>query len=368
MLLGYEYELLSKIAKYYRRHNNGTFRFSINDYKLKFSEEDPSLLYLSKLEQIGFVVRDNELLTLESHKWAEFFISKLEKELKNIDSGITCKYSKEASIIQFYDKDNLITEFYLNYDPKKSDEQKIIHFIHLDTFDFHLFWLDIINDTLLVEMLDSYLKKIIVRLDFDKRIRFNFFDGIESEYLNQIFHTSIKGYFSDAKMEVKDVSTPLNLEIKKFVKKDEFESFEVDIHGNQLIILKVDRRIEFLSLYNGQLFYSDAVIHEINKLKATLIEKVSNYIKISMFNKHKIIDNTKKSIQLVTLILVPLNALLLYLNTIGIATFEKITKNPWVIGVLGIILIIILIATLYLVVYPAYQLSRFKWDIKYKNS
>lgn len=49
MLVGYEYEILSRIASSYKlQKNSNNIVFSLTDYKLKFQQDDKNIQYLEK--------------------------------------------------------------------------------------------------------------------------------------------------------------------------------------------------------------------------------------------------------------------------------------------------------------------------------
>jgi hypothetical protein len=125
-----------------------------------------------------------------------------------------------------------------------------------------------------------------------------------------------------------------------------------------------NEEIMFFQFRNGTLVYLENALGELDVLKRTLIKKISQYRQLSLFNKHKIIDNTRRLLQMITLIITPINLLILFGSTTGIEQLDKFTKNIWVIGVTAALLVLVLIGIVWLVVIPAYKISKFNWKLK----
>ncbi len=67
-------------------------------------------------------------------------------------------------------------------------------------------------------------------------------------------------------------------------------------------------------------------------LKEKLIEKVNEFNNIRNINKLKVIDNSRKVAQLLSIILVPINGLIFLANSLNISFIKQITENKLVFG------------------------------------
>lgn len=87
------------------------------------------------------------------------------------------------------------------------------------SFEFSLFWLGLINNHNILIMFREFLSKEFERFQYDHRVKFNFFHGLEPGDINHIFHKSISKYFTKKKFYRKTISDELNQKIKMFISK-----------------------------------------------------------------------------------------------------------------------------------------------------
>lgn len=365
MLVGSEYEHISKIAHHYTLHSNGTYIFSESDYKLNF-HEDYNLFYLSRLEELGFIVRERSMIKISINKWILYFIAKLEAEFKLLGYKLNCQYKEDTRTVYFLDEiGERISAFTINFDPEYDNiSDNYINFVHLDTFDFYIYWLDLLNDKQLLDSFYSFLMNEFKSFKYKNRLVFNFFDGIEDQFLMQLYYNSIKNYFKEKGMEEFQIPAHISQAVKVLVKKDDFLQYGITIASIQVVVVKLGRTIEFILFENGELAQNSKVVKEIQELKEKVLEKVNSYAKIALFNKNKIIDNFKKTIQLVSLLFTPINAILLYGISLNIPYLSSLSKNKWIFGTVTLLHIITIVGTVFWVAIPSWRLTRFSWRIK----
>ena len=363
MLLGFEYRILSLIALNYSRDIDGCFRFSEESYKRNILD-DIGLRYLFKLENIGIISRAGGQIRVDSNKWIVLFINELEILLENLGSDYSCSYSNTTNELTFKNAKGINVNFILNFNTDEFDKvPNTINMCEVNSFKFHISWLELINDNNLLEMFYAYLKNEITRFSSNHRYRFNFFEGIGDDNLSEIFNFYIPKYFKDKKMDVEDVSQDIIDKVERLIRKDNYNAYEVVINEYKLVVIKHCNKIEFLSFLDEEVNYPDTIMREINILKQLLKNKVSEYRRLTMLEKHKIIDVSHKTISLISLILAPINALIFFGISVGISSMETIIKNAYFLGALGTMLIIVLLATIMWIIVPAVRLSIFKWEI-----
>ncbi|MGR6020435.1 hypothetical protein ACT7CU_28295 [Bacillus paranthracis] len=106
-----------------------------------------------------------------------------------------------------------------------------------------------------------------------------------------------------------------------FVKKGQF----------RIAVIKIENKIKFIT-YDQEniLVHNTDVENIIITLKEKLIEKVNEFNNIRNINKLKVIDNSRKVAQLLSIILVPINGLIFLANSLNISFIKQITENKLV--------------------------------------
>lgn len=369
MLLGSEYELLSYISSVYNRHRDGYLRFSEEDFRGRFPDKE-SQVYLRRLESKELVVFRDGFILVDSIKWSEFFSCKLNESLNNIDESLFCKFNKELDIIEIFQDENMKISLTLRYNENEHDKVKDVVSMHfLTDSDNDLFWLDLLNDTNLINMLYSYIIKEISSLNYKHRLMFSFFEGLEEEYISEIFNKSIKDYFIQGGGKTESLSSETIQILRKYMRKDNPNAYQICLRGINLIISKNERSIEFYVLNGDKLVYPIEISREIDKLQEKLLNKVSEYRKLTLFVKNKVVENSTKLITLVSVILSPLSVVLCILTTLGVKFLSGLGNNVYnvyIVGGSGILLVILYILIFKLIYIPAIRLSKFSWQIHYK--
>lgn len=176
----------------------------------------------------------------------------------------------------------------------------------------------------------------------------------------------MKNYFKQGKKTIDNVPIEIKQLLTKYVRKDEYDSYIVNIEGENLIILKNERKIEFFSFVKEELKYSKVITDEIENLETKLLSKISEYRKLSLFNKNQVVENATKLINLISIIVSPVSIVLCALTVLGIRIVNDIKNNIYAVITSGIILLIVAVFIFWLIYIPAIKLSKFNWNINYK--
>lgn len=374
MLLGREFIILTLIPSLYKRHEDGRFRFSVNNYKTNFTE-DESLKYLDKLTSLSIARIDREMIEIDSIEWIKFFATMLTRELKVIDNKMKCQlYDKDS--LQFLYNEEPITKFFLNFsilNKNSFENQNIIHFCNPTSLmdDFFLSWFELLNDNVLVEHLFHFLQKKYSHFSFKYRRNFNFLDGLDSDYINQIFYNSIPDFFEKRGYKInRQVDTDTSTLLRVNYHQSELDSIElIDSQCKSIYLVKHQKSISFISVIGNTItmFKNE----DVDDLENKLLKKMEDYSKINLLNKQKLLDISDKSIKLAWFFITLFNAILLFGNTKGVTAFKELTSSKYVLNGVAIALVVLTGLTFYLYTLPAIRLSLFKWSIdanKSKNS
>lgn len=368
MLLAYEYEVLSSIAANYTKHSDGTFRFSLDDYLEKFPE-DQDLIYIRKLEEQGFAQISPISIKVDANRWAEFFAEEINDVFSVFNCNYSCEYngiSSELVINNKIDEEKIVFKVSFDEDSFEQDHnQQCIYFCRVGTFKLYLFWLDLLNDTNLQELFLAYIDGRVKHLQTEKTVTLRFFEGLGDDDISEIFHVSMKEYFEEEGYSISNVSDGLRQEIKIILRDDDYDAYKVQMKVGHLLVLKQRRLIKMLP-YNeeGKLDFSQPIMDEVWLLSERIQKKISLYRKLSMFNKNKVINNTRLILQVLTLVLTPINLLLIFAEYFGLQKLQDIKQNFYLLGIIGIVLLVSLMYTIFWVVVPAIRLSRFSWELK----
>jgi hypothetical protein len=359
MHLGYEYHILSEIASEYHRNSDGKYRLKEKDYQKKILD-DSSLIYLTRLESVGIASRQKEQIAIDSHTWIKQFIEYLNVLLEPYN--FSSEYLPTENIICF-NKGQLKVHFETNFSPEKFDPTKNqINFCFTYSYSYSLFWLDLLTDQNQLEFFCAYLNNEITKLQFEDRIVFDIFEGLKDEYLGEIFRVSIPAYFdsSNKRFPTLELSPTVLQLIKKLIKRDFFEYFAVRIDNHDVVFIKNDKRIDILSFQDESLVYSLNVKQEINRLKDKLITKISTYRRYTLMNENKLHDVSRKTIQVFSFLLLPLNLVML-----SFSFFQQLANNLVLRIIVVSLLFILLSMIICTLVVPTIKLLFFNWKIKY---
>lgn len=223
----------------------------------------------------------------------------------------------------------------------------------------YVFWLDLLNDKDLIRMFCAYINNEINRLNNDKRKTFAFFDGLKDEYISHIYHISIKEYFTDGKFEAHDASEISRAKVKKLLRKNDFEAYEININNKNVIIVKNERKLEFFCFCNDLFEYDEQVITEINALHDKLLKIVSKYRSLMLFNEIKVIENIQKGLGLISLFLGPIMIVINGLIALGFTQIEELAKSLSALVFLGVVLLIANIYIFVSVCIPVFKIGHF---------
>lgn len=366
MLWGSEFEFLSMLSKYYIRHKDGFLKFGEADFRSKFSD-DNSLKNLRLLEDKGIVTRRGTIINVDTKIWVNLFIQELKRQLDNIGFEFQCVYDVEKEAIVFFDEYKQKAEIFINFDPSKYKlKPNIINFCYVDTFETYLFWLNLLLDVNLLCQFVSFINNEISFFNNENIISINYFDGVEDEYISEIYNVIIKNYFNQGGMKEKKLTDEEKDLVKKFTRIDDFLVYGIEIkNGSKLIITKIDRKIVFYHFKQNTLSFTSETIKEIDKLDKLLRNKVSEYRKLTLFNKNQVVENVQKVSSIFIVFIAPINIIVTILTKLGYSFIGDIKNNIWLIITTGVILIVLYIAFFALLIFPAFKLSRFNWDIKY---
>ncbi|MFB0831827.1 hypothetical protein ACEU2D_19790 [Brevibacillus laterosporus] len=364
MHLGCEYAILSKISNHYRRQSDGKFRFTEKDYLQKI-DDDPDLEYLALLENAGFVKRNNKQIEIDSITWLNFFVKNLNHEIKRFH--IQCRYSSIEKELQFYKDEKLVIKFVANFNEENFKvNEHIINFCYVYSFEYNIFWFDLLTDINQLEFFCAYLNNQITKLSSDNRPIFDIFEGLKDEYLGEIYRVTIPDYFQQSKYESTRIRNSQLQKISTLIKKENPETYGFIICNHEVFFVKAEKTIQVLSFINDELVFSNEVLSEIEFLRQKLIKKISQFRSYTLKNENKVFDISKRTLEITTMILTPLNLLIL-IFTSYYNNLNKYFSNPYVIGIMAFFLCIVLIITFTTIIIPTIKLNFFKWKIKYGN-
>ncbi|HDR4901613.1 TPA: hypothetical protein QCR38_003870 [Bacillus cereus] len=367
MLLGYEFDLISSIASSFRSHSHGKIQFDKVSYLSHFGGEDPNLEYLEKLEREGLVNVRNNLITIDIHIWAEFFARRLEATLSHIGFNFKCNYDKTSSKLMVSKSEEAKIEFFIT--SENLIPQEDMNFISLcyinASQEYYLHWLELLNDYNTLELFGAFIKEETNRLNYKNRLTFNFFEGLDKGDLNEIFYTSIKNYLEDAGYTAKDASEIQQQLLKKITKNELYNLYVMEKNGNELVVLKDKEKIEFTLIKNELEIHTfpQEILSLIRQMEEKILGKINEYRKITRLNQFKLFDNTRKTVQILSLLLVPLNGLMLLGNTLNITFLKDITQNMYFYWASIMIFIFVFGFSAMYIVKPVYHLSKFSWKL-----
>ncbi|MEB2492870.1 hypothetical protein SOP93_17030 [Peribacillus frigoritolerans] len=367
MLLGYEFDLLSSIASSYHSHSSGVIQFDKTSYLSNFQSEDPNLEYLGKLEIEGLLtISKNNLITINIHVWAEFFTERLQKVFSLMGYDLKCNYDREGSKLFVSKSKEEKIEFVITCKNEiPQDEINFISLCYINTSqEYYLHWLELLNDYNNLELLYAFINEEVNRLNYKSRLIFNFFEGLDKGDLNEIFYSSIKNYLIDEGFNVKDFSTMQQF-LKKITKTELDNLYIMEKNGDRLLLLKNNEKIEFSLIRNEQEIYiiSDEILSIIKQMEEKLLIKINEYRKITRLNQFKLFDNTRKTAQYLSLLLVPLNGIMLLGNSLNIPFLNTVTQNVYFYWVSIAVFVFVFGFSLFYIVKPIYHLSKFSWKL-----
>ncbi|MEN1938208.1 hypothetical protein AAIE21_22160 [Paenibacillus sp. 102] len=370
MLVGSEYEILSRIASSYKlQKNSNNIVFSLTDYKVKFQQDDRNLQYLEKLELQGFITIKNEIVTLNITKWCNFFVEILSRRLVNQGYKYDISYDEKKNLIMVSQDDEMKTELKVNFDPNATldNDVQTIHFCYLPTLEYYLHWFILINDDNALDIFSFVISNKLKRLNIERQISFNFFSGLDPEDINQIYYVTIKEYFKELNLDILEHVSDTQI-LYETVKTEEFDAYFVKKGQFRVAVIKIENKIKFIT-YDQEniLVHNTEVENIIINLKGKLIAKVNEFNSIRNINKLKVIDNSRKVAQLLSIILVPINGLILLANSLNISFIKQITENKLVFWGLILLYIITFILTITTVVVPSIRINTFSWSF-YKKT
>ncbi|MEC0089881.1 hypothetical protein [Paenibacillus macquariensis] len=370
MLLGSEYDTLTKIAMNYTWHSvTGTFQFSENDYKLKFPD-DANLFYLKKLVIKGFVKYSTRTqLVVDTVGWITEFTSLVEKEVKRKGYEYRFEYNLQENVIKVKSKDTEIIEFNVNFCDEILNYNNTISFVYVPTFDSYVFWLDILNDPRMFDMFLAFINKQISSFNFQRRFSFTFFENLDASFLSEIYINSIPDYFKQASFTKSKVINEQWQWLMKLYLREDLDAYIVEKDNIYLIICKLDGRLEFVSFDDeGNIDYSQTIIDELDKLESKLREKVTSYRRIKLHVNNKVTDNAKTTTQIAGVLITPVNLLILFgISPLGLTWMKDVINSIYSYIFMGVLLVLIIMGYIFWLVIPNIKLLRFNWRLKYDH-
>ncbi|WP_096201851.1 hypothetical protein [Bacillus sp. FJAT-45350] len=360
MILAYKFKVLSDILEIYKVNNNGKIVFNRDHFESSTPYPD-STRYLHELIEDGIVHINGDVFTINTYTWISLFVKELNKLFRSNQIGFYCEFKEKDKLLHFIKKESETVSIYfeINFDPHpETKESNIIHFCKLYTFEFNIFWLDLVNDNNNFLMFCSYLNNEFDKLTFDERIKFLFLNDLKSGDVSQVFN-SIKNYIKE-KFNSRDITLEENRLIKKLLRIDNFEVESFSIDDCSLLIIRYDSNLEIISLKEGRIHYSENVKKEINILKNKLENKVLEYRRFIFLNEANFFRNTQSMFRLIltilTVIVTPINIIILAFNI----------DNLLIKTIISIIMIISLFGIIVWVIVPMIRMFSFKWKIKVK--
>ena len=370
MLLGSEFETLSKIARQYTRHSvTGLFQFSEKDYATRFPE-DHSLNYLQKLINKGYAgYSSKNQVIIDSYKWVHEFTKYLEAEIHRRGYKYTLEYNLKENIIEVKENNIDLIKFHINFVDEVLNEENVINFVYVSTFDSYVYWLDLVNDPLMFDMFLHFINKQINAFKYSNRIRFSFFENLDISYLSEIFNVSIPEYFKQGKFIISKPTEEHLQNLFKLYKESNINAFSVNKGDISFFICKFEDRIEFISFNEeGNIMYTQSTLNEINNLEKLLRIKVSNFRRIILMQNNKITDNARKTTQIAGMLLTPINLFILFgISPLGLTWVKKAVNSTITYILMGVLLILITLGYVFWLVIPSIRLFRFNWSLKYEK-
>ncbi|WP_150270794.1 hypothetical protein [Paenibacillus tepidiphilus] len=367
MLLGSEYETLTKIAMNYTWHSvTGSFRFSESDYKLKFPD-DVNLYYLNKIIAEGYANYSGNQIIVNTEPWINEFTRLIQNEASRKGFKYTFEYKMELNNIVVRLKDTEVFNFKVNFSDEIIDYNNTISFVYVPTFDSYLFWLDMLNDPVMFDMFLAFLNKQISAFNFGRRMKFTFFENLDLSYLSEIYNHSIPDYFCQANF-VKGITSNEQWQwLMKYYLKEDLESYSLKKNQTEIIVCKLNGNIEFVSFDDeGNIYYSRTIQEEINKLESKLKDKVSSFRTINMYLNNKATDNARKISQIAGTLITPINLFILFgISPLGLTWMKDILNSIYSYIVIGILLFAIILGYVFWLVIPNIKLFRFSWKLEY---
>lgn len=361
MLIQYEYQILSCIAA------NKTILKTNNDLcisldNIDYIDENLSI-YIDKLSLKNIVnVKGNNLI-VSVEEWAKFFVEKLSIEFDKNGLNVECVFDSQNQMLEFILNDTHKI-FKLAFSTQVDEEEKDIIFMFMPNIhDCKVFWLDLINDKNMLNVFYCYLINEVNSIQSDNCKELNIFEGISDLNLSEIFNISIKNHLINKNNKLVNVEFEDRCLIKKIVKKNDINCYAIEIDGCNLCLVKDEKKIKFFTLKNSQIVHVENIDNQIINVNNLLMDKVSEFRKLVMFKENNIVDTTVKLASNGMKIFVPLTLGLDILSILNVLDIRKIMYYKWVLWLIIIILIIFQSMIIYLVYWPSFRLSKFKWDI-----
>ena len=153
--------------------------------------------------------------------------------------------------------------------------------------------------------------------------------------------------------------------LKKITRKELDELYILEKNDQQILILKNGQKIEFSLIKdeNEVCVIPYELLSLFRDMESKLLSKINEYRKITRLNQFKLFDNTRKTVQILTLILVPLNGLMLLGNSLNITFLKSITHNAYFFWTAFALFVFVFVFSLFYIVKPIYNLSRFSWKL-----
>ncbi|MBU5353369.1 hypothetical protein KQI74_13820 [Paenibacillus barcinonensis] len=374
MLLGREFTILSQMSLHYRRHEDGCYRCSIKNFKGNFDEN--SMKYIKRLEEIGIVKIDRELIIVNTLEWIKLFLIKINLLLKSIDNKVECKYKDKNSVDILYN-DKLISTFWLNFNiegiGEMGDEtcENVIHFCELYLQQENgLYWFDLLNDISLLEHFYFFIMKKFSSFSYSNIRNFDFLTSIDESYISHIFHIVIpdflgsRGYILDRSVNNDHLQI-----LKKYHHSDTINVLALkkaeENDMKDIFVIKIDKTISYLSIEDNEIrMYSN---NDFDDLQRELLKKMNSFNTIMLINKQQTFTLAEKSMKYVWVFITLINSLLLYGNTKGVEGFKNITSSSILLYIVAGILLILTILTFVFYTLPSIKLSLFNWRIRRKK-
>ncbi len=358
MLIKYEFEILSYMADKSIKKTNSILHvpFSI----VENLDENIEII-LSKLETLNIIHKKKSGIEIDVNSWMNKFSELLRIEFKKNRMDIECSINQENKEIVF-NMNGTNKHIKMKFDKNDYEYEDIIFMIP-EAFNYGVYWIDLLNDVNTLHLFYSYLVNEINMINKYEYKQIDIFDGIEGTHVSEIFNVSIKSYLKNKYSYIYDPNKDIVKMARKLLKKDEVNSYMVEINGYQLLIIKDNKIIKFLTFEYDNLVYVREIDDIIVDIREKLIKKVSAYRKLVMFRDNKIIDNSVKIANSASKLLLPTSVITSILSLSSLIDIDRIKHYDKLILIIIIVLVIIqgwIVSFIYI---PSYKLGKFKWDI-----
>lgn len=359
MLIKYEFEILSYMASNAIRKSSNILYIPFN--RIKNLDENIDTI-LNRLEDLEIIEKNDTKVEINIDSWINKFIELLKSEFEKNKMNIEClKNTSDKEII--FNMNGINKHIKLQFDKNYSKYEDLIFMFPIE-YDQGIYWMDLFNDINTLHMFYSYLINEVNSINTYEYKQINIFEGLEDNHVSEIFNVSIKSYLKNKSKYISDADKETVKITKKLLRKEEVNCYRVDIYDYDLIVIKDEKIIKFLTFKDDNLVYVREIDDLIIDIRDKLVDKVSEYRKLVMFRDNKVIDNSMKLTNGASKMLLPTSIIVSILSLSSLIDIEKIKNYDKLIFIFIIILFMIQVWIIRFLYVPSYKLGKFKWDIE----